>query len=273
MLKIKNIEWSQVGHQSSSNNIDRFLGRINNVLFFEIYKFKNDDYVMSIKIPGTKDTIIINESLEYLQQLAQDEIDSFFNGLIDDSKAVLPDIYVFLDIDGVVATERALDKKWFDYAADMPMTGFGDDLKSKKLAHPPVSMYDWPFDQECISNLHYYQRYYRTKGYNVNYVISSSWRMGRTIEELNKLFAKKGLILHEIVGKTKHGKTRGEEINEWLKDNNVESNPFIVIDDECDYDIVQHIDDKHLVKTIMYNGFDTLKLKNALYKTNDLLSL
>lgn len=181
------------------------------------------------------------------------------------------DIYIFLDVDGVIATQRSLDLKWRDYMGDDPHDqDFGEVLDQKNLNFPGISGDDWPFDQECISNFHYFQRSYRQMGHNVKYVISSTWRGGRTIEEIHDLFVMKGLILCEIVGKTGRdkGRKRGKEILTWLKDNDVEDNPYIVIDDECKFDINKHIDEKHIIDTTFNTGFDYSKMRRAIYKVN-----
>ncbi len=184
----------------------------------------------------------------------------------------MKDIYVFLDIDGVVATQRSIDLKWRDYMGDDPHdTDFGAVLKEKNLDFPGLSMDDWPFDQECISNLHYYQRMFRQQGHNVKYVISSSWRSGRTIEEIYDLFVLKGLILCKIVGKTGRDGKRGTQILNWLKDNKVENEPYLVIDDECGFDINEFIDEKHIIDTTFNTGFDYSKMRRAIHKTNELL--
>ena len=186
----------------------------------------------------------------------------------------MKDIYVFLDVDGVIATQRSLDLKWRDYlGADPHDTDFSEVLEEKNLDFPALSMDDWPFDQECISNFHYYQRIFRQKGHNIKYVISSSWRTGRTVEELEDLFRLKGLVLCQIVDKTGRDKQRkrGREILSLLKDNNVENEPFIVIDDECN-DIKEFIDEKYIIDTTFNTGFDYSKMRRCIYKTNEQLS-
>jgi len=72
-------------------------------------------------------------------------------------------------------------------------------------------------------------------------VISSAWRIGRSIEELQKLFSDNNVGL-EIIGKTdstKFNGKRGEEILDWIEANHY-TGPYIVIDDE-DFDIAPYI--------------------------------
>lgn len=72
-------------------------------------------------------------------------------------------------------------------------------------------------------------------------VVSSAWRVGRTTEELNKLFKENGVGL-EVIGKTRSdsfSSNRGEEILDWIEENNY-NGPYIVIDDEI-FDIAPFI--------------------------------
>jgi hypothetical protein len=83
-------------------------------------------------------------------------------------------------------------------------------------------------------------------------VVSSTWRMGRTVEELQELFESKGFIGMDVIGKTgfsSHG-VRGREIQTYL--NNMESKPdkFIILDDDAD---MEHLM-PHLFKTDFNTG-------------------
>ena len=66
-------------------------------------------------------------------------------------------------------------------------------------------------------------------------VVSSTWRMGMSIEELQHLLIKSGFRPDiQVIGKTPvlH-KERGVEIQQWIDDNNF-TNKFIIIDDDSD---------------------------------------
>lgn len=267
--KIKKIEWEQVSQQSNSCNIDRYYGRVNGILFFEIYKFKDDDHVMTIKIPGSPERIKIGIELKHLKYDAERMFDKFVEGLVFLVEEGT-EVYAFLDIDGVVATGRAIDSKWEEFSGNPPFNGdFNKELKDNNLTFPGLSMQYWPFDQEALKNIHFFQRYFAQRGHKIKWVISSSWRMGRDIEKLDKLFRLKGLVLSKIVDKTgMKPKDRGQQILKWIKDNKVEGKPFIVLDDECHYDIVQHIDEKHLVETPFSTGFNYAKMKEAINKVH-----
>jgi hypothetical protein len=265
--KIKKIEWEE----SSSTNIEKHYGRVNGIMFFEIYKFKEDPFVMTIKIPGTKERIKTGYTLKHLKYDADRIFDSFVEGLI---YLVEPgiDIYAFLDIDGVVATQRAIDDRWEEYSGNPPFNGdWNKELKDNGVNFPGFSGKYWPFDQEAIKRIHFFQRYFAQRGHKIKWVISSSWRLGQSVKELNKLFRLKGLYLSKIVDKTGHKGKRGEQILKWMKDNKVKKQPFIVLDDECKHDIVQYIDEKHLIDTSFSTGFDYLKMKEAIHKVENQL--
>lgn len=73
---------------------------------------------------------------------------------------------------------------------------------------------------------------------NSDICISSSWRIGRTIDELQNILEKRGVKCN-IVGTTDRFGDRGEEILKWL-DENKQYTDYIIIDDEMS-DIIEHI--------------------------------
>jgi hypothetical protein len=83
-------------------------------------------------------------------------------------------------------------------------------------------------------------------------VISSTWRFGRSINELQELLNSKGFKNVEVIGKTgvtNHG-VRGREIQDYL--NTLEQLPdkFIILDDDAD---MEHLM-PHLFKTDFNTG-------------------
>ncbi len=95
-------------------------------------------------------------------------------------------------------------------------------------------------------------------------VVSSTWRMGRTLEELKTLFGKIGVDPKRVIGKTPalYGKERGIEIQAWLDDwqGNVGGvlmpvDEFVIVDDSSD---MAHLM-PHLVQTDCYVGLDFRK--------------
>lgn len=113
---------------------------------------------------------------------------------------------IFLDIDGVLASY--LKMKWID-------------------------PYGPAFIDYSVSTLN--KLIEKT---NSDICIHSSWRVGRTIEDLQELLTARGVKCN-VVGKTERFGDRGEEILKWL-DENPQYTDYIIIDDEMS-DIVNHI--------------------------------
>ena len=74
---------------------------------------------------------------------------------------------------------------------------------------------------------------YRQCPYNI--VVSSTWRIGMSVEELQLLLLKSGLHPDiKVIGKTPVLHTeRGEEIQQWIDDHSFTGN-FIIVDDDSD---------------------------------------
>lgn len=118
-------------------------------------------------------------------------------------------------------------------------------------------------------------------------VVTSCWRLSRSIEQLREILYNSGLSKEiEIVGKTdslpahkgdycfklfghwfsKHT-TRGREIDKWLKENIFDgcilnSDDFIILDDDED---MWKYKRKHLIQTTQ-NGFGVVEYQNILKK-------
>lgn len=75
---------------------------------------------------------------------------------------------------------------------------------------------------------------------NSKVVISSSWRKGRTLEYLQKLFKRVGATF-EIIDKTPISDTRirGIEVREWTEEHEDEFDNYVIIDDDSDFLIWQ----------------------------------
>lgn len=184
-----------------------------------------------------------------------------------ETKDDIEDIIIFLDIDGVIATSKSIDEVWVEYMGISPNDcSFSEVLTEKNLPMPHTCMFDWPFDRRCISNIHKLQLFFHEKGKIVNYVISSSWRLSRSLEELQELFVLKGLHLTNIIGKTKYlDATRGKEILTWLEDNK-KTSPYLVIDDDIMYDIFEDISEGFTIETKFKDGFTNKLLEEAIEK-------
>ena len=80
-------------------------------------------------------------------------------------------------------------------------------------------------------------------------VVSSTWRIGKSVSDLKQLFYNYGLPSKYIIDKTDRlsGEQRGKEIKLWLDEteHNIES--FVILDDDSDMDGVEkyHVQTKH----------------------------
>lgn len=101
-------------------------------------------------------------------------------------------------------------------------------------------------------------------------VISSSWRIGHSVDFIRGALAARGLFRHEaVIDKTEHihwksesgiitgTATRADEIREWLSRNPRES--FVIFDDAWDAEI-----EGHYVRTNMEEGLTYEHLNRAL---------
>ncbi len=133
---------------------------------------------------------------------------------------------IFLDIDGVLNSEL-----WYisDLCQSMPSRSSIDD-------------FDDDFDPKAISLINGL-----IKGTKAKVVISSTWRKGRTVEELQKLLNEVGFI-GEVIGKTpcidndsNSSTPRGVEIQQYLKDEGYPwyFSKYVIIDDDSDFLISQ----------------------------------
>ena len=200
------------------------------------------------------------------------KLKEYQSDLVIEDITIIDRLIIFLDIDGVIATHDSLDEVWLAYTGKT--WDEVDDMKayldSKQLTWPSVSCDDWPFDRKAIHRLQLFQRDFPAQ---VEYVISSSWRTGRTLEEMDQLFTHKGLRLTKIIGKTGRAKTRGAEILNWLKKYDEESTPYIIIDDECSYDITNpdkedQINESLCVQTPFKDGINEDKLVELFQKAH-----
>lgn len=86
-------------------------------------------------------------------------------------------------------------------------------------------------------------------------VISSTWRIGETVETLKKILQPSSLIADKIIGTTpiSLNMSRGEEINEWMNRNiHLDIEEFVIVDD--DRDMMPH-QMEHFVNTSALHGF------------------
>lgn len=105
------------------------------------------------------------------------------------------------------------------------------------------------------------------RDFDLTPVITSTWRLNHTIEELQEIFTKQG-IETPIYDFTPHidQADRGIEIKEWLSNNSVDN--FVIIDDKTS-DIERHIN--NVVKCRSWIGLtreEYNEIKNILDESN-----
>ena len=174
---------------------------------------------------------------------------------------------IFLDIDGVLNSE-----KWYKERFD-------------KNLYPNLEGYPLcEFDPLAIEQLNVL-----TDKTNAKIVISSTWRIGRTIDELKNIFNKVG-IKGEIIGVTPHltfndgwGVDRGNEIKRWIdlncirwwdkmfseKDKDIILESYVILDDDGDMLLEQK---DNFVKTSWGDGFTALHTRKAIKILNTTLN-
>lgn len=108
---------------------------------------------------------------------------------------------------------------------------------------------DWSsqkWDKPCINVLNTL-----TKELNLKYVVTSTWRVKYSIEELQKIFIKQGII-GEIIDYTPIlCQDRGLEILEWFKTNPIHD--WICLDDKIT-DIKEYIDPDRIYECDFIKG-------------------
>lgn len=148
---------------------------------------------------------------------------------------------IFLDIDGVVNTEAHLRWRF-------------------KRSGPNGSQEEWcPVACENINTLA------ERAGDNVGIIISSTWRLGRSFQELRRLIDENGIKVR-IMGKTPnhapHPATRGEEIQAFLRETPIDVENYVILDDDKDMLPEQR---DHFVQCDFRDGFANYdKLKQAI---------
>jgi len=137
---------------------------------------------------------------------------------------------IFLDFDGVLNSTQFFimrEEQWRNGTADL------DELCSI-----------------CISNLNHILDEIE----DVQIVISSTWRVGKSTEQLQDILERNGFKYKErVIGCTPcHGyqDIRGEEIQEWLDKTNIDVDDFVILDDDEDMGKLM----SHLFKTNAKHG-------------------
>ncbi len=130
---------------------------------------------------------------------------------------------VFLDIDGVLNHHHFYETRY----------------KGEEKTNPTkFEVYADMIDPKSVDFLNEI-----VDGTDAKFVISSTWRLGKTIEELQKLLDYHG-FKGEIIGKTPRGCEsccRGNEIHTWIRDNEEhlggnysDYSSYVILDDDSD---------------------------------------
>jgi hypothetical protein len=161
----------------------------------------------------------------------------FSNALIDGLKEV-PHLIIFLDIDGVC---------WVDND-DVPHEQYIELRDNVQLGNLLRSYYDpllkqyYDFDHireflktACFNPDHMQRIKQLCEEFDARIVVSSNWRVDRTVGHLQNLFDLWGLGEY-VIGKTKDSlffsNARANEIDQWLKDNKEKVSGFVIVDDQ-----------------------------------------
>lgn len=145
---------------------------------------------------------------------------------------MIPKHLLFLDIDGVLNSAQSADY-WNDHGKD------NGGLSPSNPDFCPIA----------CNNL---RRFFKYRP-EVRIVVSSTWRLGRTVEELNQLMVGSvGLPDGLVIDKTPSMRdgVRGGEIAYWLK-HNPGCEKFAIIDDDSDMSELL----PHLLHTNWLTGF------------------
>lgn len=159
---------------------------------------------------------------------------------------------LFLDIDGVMNSQQSC-MYWHQKKKNTP-DGEWNPLKGE-------------FCPIAVSNLNFLL----SEIPELQIVISSSWRLGRTLQDLKNIFEGEGIDPIKIINKTPHhgfGSIRGTEIQEFMVNNGLEFENIVILDDDSDMGALE----LRLVKTDNRIGFcwnDIWKIKDKLKGKNN----
>ena len=164
---------------------------------------------------------------------------------------------LFLDIDGVLNSKQAF--KFWHHHRDQKRWENG-------LEHYKGTLFQYlaqEFCPICLSNLEWIMREVE----DLRIVVSSTWRLGKTVEMLKEIFEFSPIIANAILDKTPRleDRIRGHEIQEWLDEQAfARIEKFVIVDDDSDMD---HLMDR-LVKTDNNVGLDYNKAREIIDRFN-----
>jgi hypothetical protein len=93
-------------------------------------------------------------------------------------------------------------------------------------------------------------------------VVSSTWRLGRSLGDLSRMLVAGGVAPRRMRGVTPRfpGKHRGQEIQDWLEQNRHDASRIIILDDDRDMDHLM----PRLVHTDYFVGLTRANVNQAL---------
>jgi len=116
---------------------------------------------------------------------------------------------IFLDVDGVLNS----------------LEHFRDTSGKRKCEADQI-------DRACVARLNSL-----TQRTGASIVVSSCWRIGKSLRQLRELFKTVG-IQARVVGKTPHtnkiSRPRGDEIQSWIDSRKYAPDSFVILDDDSD---------------------------------------
>ena len=174
---------------------------------------------------------------------------------------------IFLDIDGVLNCQTFYtSQQHLDYKS-------AKKTLRKAVKTKAIERLDYYQGQICRERLGWLSDL--CNELDIKVVISSTWRMGKTIEELQEIINYCGGSF-EIIGKTERlGYERGIEISKWLQDNikpethgcfSSDFYSYVIIDDDSDMLLNQA---PHFFQTDAYSGLTP----NTIYKIKRFFTL
>lgn len=148
---------------------------------------------------------------------------------------------LFLDFDGVLNSEQS--KVFWQNIKDQ--AAFEEEMKTSSGGI--LEQIAMEFCPIALSNLEELIR----RTHDLKIVISSSWRVSRSVQELGELFKSK-LISNIIIDKTESfSNVRGKEIQKWL-DEHTDVEQYVILDDD---QIMTEQQKENFVKTSVLHGF------------------
>ncbi len=162
---------------------------------------------------------------------------------------------IFLDMDGVLNSCQS--NYWY-----RKMLGHEEDNWVNYRSSEAETTYNAYEKQLCplsCGNLRHLLELYP----DARIVISSTWRIGRSVEWFNSFFKHFKIFTEDkVIGKTPRLNTqRGYEIEDWINKSELSIENFVIIDD--DSDMGPYLNTPHFVHTDGRVGFDYRKMEEV----------